>query len=372
MKTLILSANTGQGHNSCAKAIQETFVKHGDVCDVQDVFGLVSPKLSRTIAANHEKTYRHTPGLNNAGYEFLERHPKFFSQKQIVYRVMSIGRKQVAKCIEAGCYDTVICTHVLAAMCLTAAIQKNDVQVQSAFVATDYSCTPGINGTKLDYYFIPHESLIDDFMYASVPESQIIPTGIPVQSAFSPAFNKGSLKERFDIRTDHRHLLIMCGSMGCGPIPEMLRSISISMPDNWEVSVVCGTNQKLKNELDSEYQYNPRIHVRGYESQMPSLLGSADLYLTKPGGLSTSEAAACAVPMVFVDAVAGCEENNLRHFAKLGVAVAGNTATEAADLCLKLMEEPEALAAMTQKLRSSKACYAAEDIWCTLHQVRTA
>ncbi|MFR7461994.1 MAG: hypothetical protein ACLUW8_14630 [Subdoligranulum sp.] len=41
---------------------------------------------------------------------------------------------------------------------------------------------------------------------------------------------------------------------------------------------------------------------------------ASDLFLTKPGGLSTSEAMAAELPMVLIDAVAGCETHNLNFF----------------------------------------------------------
>jgi len=140
------------------------------------------------------------------------------------------------------------------------------------------------------------------------------------------------------------------------------------MPDNWEITVVCGTNEELKKELLQEHQNHAGVHIRGYEKEMPALLASADLYLTKPGGLSTSEAAAVAVPMVLVDAVAGCEENNLRHFVKLGMAATADTAMEVAEVCVELMEEPEMLAEMKQKMRRNASGSAAEAMWCVLHR----
>ena len=368
MKVLILSANTGQGHNSCAQAIRETFESHGEQCEIVDVLGLVSVRLSRSVSQNHEKSYRKTPRLSNAGYRFLEHHPDMFAPQKFVYKVMRTGRKQISQCIREGGYDTVICTHVIAAMILTSAIQEEHLEIRSAFVATDYSCSPGVNGTQLMYYFIPHESLVKAFADAEVPLDRIFPTGIPVRKAFAPASDQVRLKKQFGIEPDHSHLLVMCGSMGCGPIPVMVRTIAASMPDDWEITVVCGTNEELKNELCQEHQNHAGVHIRGYEKEMPALLASADLYLTKPGGLSTSEAAAAAVPMVLVDAVAGCEENNLRHFVKLGMAVTADTAMEVAEVCVELMEEQEMLAEMKQKMRRNASGSAAEAMWGVLHR----
>ena len=363
MKALILSASAGEGHNSCAEAIREVFAAHGDFCAVEDVFALLSKRLSRSISRNPEKTYRLKPRQSAASYRFLQRHPGLFSKHQLVYQVMSLGSRQLGRFIRAGGYDTVICTHVLAGMMLTAAIPRHGLNLHTAFVATDYSCSPGVNGTQLNRYFIPHAAIIPDFQKAGIPTDSIVVTGIPVRQAFSPVTDKTSAKASFGIDPAHRHLLIMCGSMGCGPIPQMLRCIAASMPHGWEISVVCGTNSELESSLAQAYHANPAIHIRGFVRNMPQLLSTADLYLTKPGGLSTAEAAAAAIPMVLVDAVAGCEANNLLHFVREGAAVTGNDAHAVAQACLALMNSPDRLAEMARILQRQSSASAAENIW---------
>ena len=233
MRTLILSATAGQGHNSCAEAIREAFEAHGEVCVVEDAFALISKKLSVSIARNHEKTYRQSPKFSNASYRFLEKHPALFSRKNLVYQVMSLGKTPISRCVLEGGYDTVICTHALAAMMLTAAIQYKKLQVKTAFIATDYACSPGINGTVLDRYFIAHEALIPAFVEAEVAAESIVVSGIPVRSAFVPLSDKTEAKKSFGLDPAKQHLLIMCGSMGCGPIPRLLELIAAQMPDGW-------------------------------------------------------------------------------------------------------------------------------------------
>ena len=44
MRTLILSCNTGEGHNSCAKAIQETYAAHDETCDIVDALQFISKR----------------------------------------------------------------------------------------------------------------------------------------------------------------------------------------------------------------------------------------------------------------------------------------------------------------------------------------
>lgn len=368
MKTLILSANAGQGHNSCARAICEAYQAHGETCVMEDAFALLSPRLSESISRNHEKTYRQSPKQSDSSYRFLVAHPGLFAPGKPVYRVMSLGGGRIARCIREGGYDAVICTHALAAMMLTAAVQRRKLAVKTAFVATDHTCSPGINGTQLDRYFIPHAALAPLFLEAEVPAQAIVASGIPVRSAFAPAADKAALKERFSIQPASLHLLIMCGSMGCGPIPDLLEGISSRMPKGWEISVVCGTNEELYHKLMSRHQGTAAIHIHQYVQDMPLLLCASDLCLTKPGGLSTAEAAAAQVPMVLVDAVGGCEESNLRHFVRTGQAVTGKTREDVIRICLELMNDPDRLISLAASFPAQASC-AAERIYQEMHQI---
>lgn len=83
---------------------------------------------------------------------------------------------------------------------------------------------------------------------------------------------------------------------------------------------------------------------------MALLMDSADLYLTKPGGISVTEAASMKLPMVFIDAVAGCEEYNKDFFLRAGGAATGETPSEIARVSLKLLGDEAALEKMGDAL----------------------
>ena len=93
------------------------------------------------------------------------------------------------------------------------------------------------------------------------------------------------------------------------------------------------------------------------------MMDSADLYLTKPGGLSTTEAAAKRLPMVFVDAVAGCEEYNLNYFVSIGGAVTADEPEDLARLCIRLIKDSPKRNAMARALAASIPQNAAQQIY---------
>lgn len=352
MRVLILSCDTGGGHNACAKAIQEAFLERGCHCDVADSFQFVSEKLSKFMSWGHTTMYRHIPGLFRKGYGFAEKHPAMLQDDAAVYKLLTGGTQQLYAYMQEGKYDIVICSHVFSGLLLRQTLKEYPMPLKTAFVATDYTCSPGTARSELDHYFIPSGSLTAEFIAQGVPAGKIIPSGIPVRKEFYEHADKGKAKETLGIDPSHIHLLMMCGSMGCGPLEKLTRLLSSSMDETTELSIVCGTNTKLQGELTEEFGELPNVHIHGFVKDMSAMMDSADLYLTKPGGLSTTEAAAKRLPMVFIDAVAGCEEYNLNYFVRLGGAVTADSPEELAQLCLNLMGNPNRLARIQAALET--------------------
>ena len=112
--------------------------------------------------------------------------------------------------------------------------------------------------------------------------------------------------------------------------------------------------------MTKAFSGDSRIHILGYVKDMSSLMDSADLYLTKPGGISVSEAAAKGLPMVFVNAVAGCESYNLRFFESLGAAESGEMPQQMAEICLRILSDERKLEDMSSTLASFRTRNAAQ------------
>ncbi len=337
MRVLILSCNNGGGHNACAAAIQESFEEQGHYCDIADALYFVSDKLSKFMSWGHTAIYRHAPNLMRAGYDFAEKHPSLLGDDAALYKLLTGGTEELYAYIRRENYDTVVCTHVFSGLLLHQMMKDYSMKLKTAMVATDYTCSPGVAKSELDYYFIPAASLKEEFIAQGVPEHKIIPSGIPIRKDFYQKVEKKTAKTAVGIDPEHTHLLMMCGSMGCGPLPQLTKLLSEGMDETMDLSIVCGTNEKLHEELTEVFGAFSNIHIYGFVEDMIPLTDSADLYLTKPGGLTTTEAAAKGLPMVLVDTVAGCEEYNLHYFTSLGGAVTADSVEVLAQLCIDLL-----------------------------------
>ena len=368
MRTLILSCNTGEGHNSCAKAIQETYAAHGETCDIVDALQFISKRASQFISDWHSRIYRHAPKLYKAGYHTAEERTSVFREGTTVYRYLTSGSEKLYHFILDGGYDNIICTHVFPALALTAMLKHHPMPLVTSFVSTDYTCSPSVENSELDYYFIPDISLTEEFVQCGVPREKLIDSGMPVKQAFYQDTDKAAAKAELGLPVDHQHLLVMCGSIGCGPIKELTEDLLIRLTPEQELTIVCGANEELFAKLERHFAHDPRIHIHGMVDYVPLLIHSADLFLTKPGGLSTSEAAACGVPMLLMDTVAGCEGHNLNFFLRQGIAVTADTPKHLADLAAALLADPEQLQKMARAARRRKGDTPSETIYAFLHR----
>ena len=365
MNALILSCNTGEGHNSCARAIKECFERHGDSCRIEDALGFISKGASRFVSRWHVRMYRYMPWLFKLGYRFSEKHPGGLDDGTLPYRFIGEGTEALCKTIIQNHIDTVICPHVFSAIMVTELREKYpSLKIKSCFIATDYTCSPGTESINTDLFFVPDKSVVDNDLLVS-PE-RVIDSGMPVRSCFYERRDKKQAREQLGYAPEGSHLLLMCGSMGCGPMKELATLLAHRLREGQMMTIVCGTNKKLFRWMDKNFHGRRDIHVIEYTNDISLLMDSADLYLTKPGGLSTSEAAAKGLPMVLVNAVSGCEEYNLRYFVQTGLAQTAADPEELADLCIRLLSDPARLEAMGEAAQKLPRKNSAELIYDSL------
>lgn len=338
MRTLILSCSTGEGHNSCAKAVKEVYDMNGEFCVIKDILEFISPQTASLFSKGHSFIYRRMPWLFRSGYDYAERHSELFAEGTVIYRFLTKTVPVLYEYIKDNQIDSIICVHVFSALAVTDLMKKYDIILKTCFIATDYTCSPITSESCLDCYFVPDKIVAGDFLNAGIPYSKISESGIPLRQAFYSHLEKGNAKNQLHIGA-FKHLVIMCGSMGCGPIEQISEKLLINVEQGWHISVICGNNTKLYKKLKQRYTNMNNISVYSYTDNIPNILSSADLLLTKPGGISTTEAAIKRVPMVLVNAVGGCEKYNSSYFINLGCARTGDTVEELIDCCNLLMRD---------------------------------
>lgn len=352
MKALILSCNTGQGHNSAAASVSSYLNSAKIPCDTADALAFVSEWASKTICEWHVRLYRYFPKASGSGYSYIEQHPEIFDSSSPVHRLLDLGIDKLRRFISDGNYGIVICSHVISALMITDMMkQYPEVKLRTCFVATDYTCFPMTEESNLDFYFVPARELVADYRAKNISEEKIVPIdGIPVRPEFFKSVAVEDAKRMLGLSENCHHALMMFGSMGCGNMPKLTGLISRKLPENAALTVVCGTNGMAYKKLVKDFEGVKNVRVMGYVKNVSELMDSADLFITKPGGLSTAEAAVKRLPMLLDNAVSGCERYNLEYFSRMGAAVTVQGEENIAEECVNLLEDSERLKMMRERM----------------------
>lgn len=348
MRVIMLSCNTGEGHNSAAKAIQEALELKDVECELTDVLACLSPSFSKFICNWHVRIYKYGPKLFDVGYRATEKIDAEHEEKAGIYELFSLGAKKLRKLLEQGNYDAIICTHVFSGMMMTEVRKQWGKDIPCYFVSTDYTCYPYVSRCVLDGYFMASPGLELDYVDCEVPKDKLLPYGIPVRQAFYTSTNKAAAREKLNLPAGGLLLLVMCGSMGCGPIEKLTQEMVEKLPKGAGMVTICGRNEKLKEHL-SEIQ-DPRLHVVGFTKDVQTYMDAADLLITKPGGLSSTEAANKHLPMVFLNTVGGCESHNFDFFLTHGYAVGSTEIDEVLEQTRILLNNPNQLIRIRRNL----------------------
>lgn len=349
MRVLILSCNTGEGHNSTASAISEVMEQRGIQAVTMDALSLWSPEMSKFICNWHVRIYRKMPKLFDVGYKLLDNQPQEPGKDGMVYEMLSKGADALYQLITEKQYDAVICVHMFAGMMLTEVKRQFHLAAPTFFVATDYTCSPYVDQCQMDTVFIPDERLIGEFLAKNLPASRLYPSGIPVKQTFFTKEDKMVVRRRLGLPQNKKILLCMSGSMGAGHIKKLVKTVVENLPENAMMVFICGSNEKLYNDF-LKYSGN-KLHLLGFTKEMSAYMDAADLMLSKPGGLSSTEAAAKGLPLIFVNAVGGCEGPNLEYFCKHRFALTAEDADELVYLTCKTLMDDKALLEMSRRLK---------------------
>lgn len=327
MDALILSCGTGGGHNTAARAIKEEMEKRGFRTVMLNPYTLRSDKLADRIDNSYIEVVKKAPVVFGTVYKAGELYSRLPFHSP-VYFVNGSMISAMEDYLRQHSFDVVITTHLYPAEILTNMKRRGMKLPKTIYVATDYVCIPFTEETECDAYVIPAEDLTDAFAGKGIPREKIFPLGIPVHSRFSPKISRSEARSRLGITPEGPILLVAGGSMGGGRIDRMINELDCESFRSRKIEqiIICGSNRVLYEKLCRHKI--PHRKVIGYTDQMELYLNAADLFLTKPGGLSSTEAAVCGIPMLHMSAIPGCETSNVKYFSDRGMSIACHSAKD--------------------------------------------
>ncbi len=316
MEALILSCGTGGGHNSAGEALQEALIRRGHSVCMQNPYDLCGQNLSQRINQVYIRVAQQVPLLFGVAYLLGSLYRRLPVKSPVYYANRRMVGRMEAYLAEHS-FDVVLMPHLFPAEILTNLRRQGKPVPKMVFIGTDYTCIPFTEETECDAYVIPAEDLKESYLRWGIPEEKLFPFGIPVRQAFREAAEHSARPAEDGSRT----LLISGGSIGAGKLEQVIETLLSYYRDGNAVrlTVVCGNNRKLYQRLRKKY--GGRIRLLMHTDRMAEYMSSASVFIGKPGGLSSTEAAAVGVPLIHVSPIPGCEISNERYFARRGMSI---------------------------------------------------
>jgi processive 1,2-diacylglycerol beta-glucosyltransferase len=225
----------------------------------------------------------------------------------------------------------------------------------------------------VERYFVAREETRVHLARLGVPAETITVAGIPIDPVFAEPKDPRAMRLQHGLAPDRTTLLVSAGGFGVGPIDQLVRSL-LPVQHPAQVIVLCGRSEDLRQRLSAlAAEVPPASPISlvpvGYTTEMDEYLAAADLLISKPGGLTTSEALARGLAMVIVNPIPGPEERNADYLLEEGAAIRGNNLPALAWKLDRLLDDPARLAALRANARRIARPHAARDVVATLRAV---
>ncbi len=195
-----------------------------------------------------------------------------------------------------------------------------------------------------------------------IDDRRIHVTGIPIGARFAQPVARDEAMRRTGLDPARRTVLIASGGMGVGPIAEIVDGLVRRGRPGLQLVVVCGQNAALAQQLTARPAGAVPVQVLGFVQTMPELMRAADVLITKPGGLTVTEALASGLPMVLCGTIPGQERFNAEFVLEHGAAINAPKPEEAVARALELLDHPDRLTEMRCRAQAVGRPRAAEDV----------
>jgi len=315
MKVLILTVTAGQGHNRTANAIGDYLKKNNTEYLVIDALEYISPVLGETFNGAYLFSTKHVPSAYGNIYSLWEKRLSS-GENSASNKTLSLMWLRLKKFIKYYNPDAIICTHVVTAQMVTTMKNKPPVTIG---IITDFTVHPYWEDTQLDYYVVPSEFMKIPCIKKGIPSDKVLPFGIPISDKFKTSIKKEEACSLLGIE-NKKTVLVMSGSMGFGNICSQVKRID-ALDGDFQILCVCGNNPRAKKRIDKLGDTKHKIYTYEFVDNIEVMMDAADILVTKPGGLTVSEALAKKLPLVIINPIPGQEERNTEFLLNAGAGV---------------------------------------------------
>lgn len=365
---LLLSASAGAGHVRAAEALAAAF-RHAGRDGVHHVDALqhTTALFRRLYQRAYLDMVDHAPQVLGWLYDHLDR-PGRYERRRLAWS--RLNTRPFVELLDRYRPAWAVCTHFLPAEIVSWLKGRRRLATRLAVVVTDLDVHALWLCRHVDRYFVAIEETRHHLERLGIPPGRITLSGIPIDPVFAEPRSPAAMRARHGLARDRTVVLVAAGGFGVGPVEHLVRAL-LDLRHRAQLVVVCGRSRDLERRLARLALAVPAgarvtLTVIGYTTAMDELMAAADLFVGKPGGLTTAELLARALVPVIVNPIPGQEERNSDHLLEEGAAIRCNNLPALAWKVDRLLDDPARLERIRENLRRLARPDAAREIVATL------
>jgi processive 1,2-diacylglycerol beta-glucosyltransferase len=331
LRILVLSASVGAGHLRAAEAVHTALKQTHPDADVRnlDVLEMTNRLFRHMYGKFYLDLVNKAPHALGYFYDLLDqpRSPMKRTDKLRLY-FEKLNLRPFMKFLKSAPWDLVINTHFLPAEIIGSLRSRGELDVPQATVTTDFETHRLWVNEPCERFFTATEEGALYLHHFGVPRKDIFATGIPIHPVFSEPKDRAACIKRHGLADDRPVVLQLSGGFGVGPIEKIFHAI-LGVEKPIQLVTITGRNEKLRDQLaKAKVPSRHKVKVMGFTKEIDEWMQAADLVVSKPGGLTTSEVLARGAIMVIVNPIPGQESRNSDYLLENGAAIkANNVAT---------------------------------------------
>lgn len=349
-----MSAGAGTGHVKAAEALEKSFAADGRVAEVINNDALqYTNKLFRDFYSRfYTSLVRSAPNFLGWWYKTTD---EPWHTDRMRHMIDRLNTKPLVRFIRDFNPHITVCTHYMPAGIISHLIATRQLHARLSIVVTDFDFHAMWLSRSFHRYFVAIDETKAHLEMLGIPGERITVSGIPIDPVFQHPVNREEERLRLGLNPEKPVLLLSAGAYGVGPT-EFIVERMLHLKSEAQTVIICGRNEELKQRvIKLTDNQRSRFKVLGYTEEMHRLMKMADIFIGKPGGMTTAEAMACGLPMCVVSPIPGQEERNSDHLLEEGIAVKCNDLSTLPFKLELLLDDPDRLARMqANALRFSK------------------
>jgi processive 1,2-diacylglycerol beta-glucosyltransferase len=318
MKVLLLYASLGAGHKRAAQAIQEVLQQNSISAESRDLLDFLPGPMGPFYSWSYTFMVDRARWLWSAFYRWMDHPSRPYEPARSITQRWQFPK--LLRYLQEEKYTHVIATHFTPAALLTDWRKDSEVSSKVYSMVTDYIAHRCWKRDGLDHYFVAREEVALQLGDAGIPLSKITACGIPVSPAFSEPLSREEARTRWECKMDESVLLVLTSGLKLAKAEELLADLK-EVKGNVRFLVSAGKDPAREQKLKDFCSDDPRFTIFGFSPKIPEMMRAADLLISKPGGLTVSEALAVGLPQILFSPIPGQEEANAEFSEKNGAAL---------------------------------------------------